>query len=93
MGISIRAYARQRGVSHVAVLRAIKHGRVELEADGILDPQKADASWERTTEPGLDAASAHARLWHFATCGRKSAVGRFRGIADIERNWLRLHRS
>jgi hypothetical protein len=28
MGLSIRAYARRRGVSHVAVLRAIKQGRV-----------------------------------------------------------------
>jgi len=51
MGLSIRAYARQRGVSHVAVLRAIKQGRVPLEADGTVDPAKADASWERTTDP------------------------------------------
>ena len=28
MGLSIRAYARQRGVSHVAVLRAVKQGRI-----------------------------------------------------------------
>jgi hypothetical protein len=28
MVLSIRAYARQRGVNHVAVLRAIKQGRV-----------------------------------------------------------------
>ena len=27
MGLSIRAYARQRGVSHVAVLKAVKQGR------------------------------------------------------------------
>jgi hypothetical protein len=52
MGISIRAYARQRGVSHVAVLRAIKQGRVPIEPDGTIDPQRADASWERSTDPG-----------------------------------------
>jgi hypothetical protein len=51
MGLSIRAYARQRGVSHVAVLRAIKQGRVALELDGTIDPAKADASWERATDP------------------------------------------
>src|SRR4051794_39504808 len=51
MGLSIRAYARQRGVSHVAVLRAIKQGRVALETDGTVDPAKADASWERATDP------------------------------------------
>lgn len=52
MGLSIRAYARRRGVSHVAVLRAIKQGRVPLESDGTVDPAKADASWERSTDPG-----------------------------------------
>jgi len=52
MGLSIRAYARQRGVSHVAVLRAIKTGRVALEPDGTVDAAKADASWERSTDPG-----------------------------------------
>jgi hypothetical protein len=51
MGLSIRAYARHRGVSHVAVLRAIKQGRVALESDGTIEPQKADASWERATDP------------------------------------------
>lgn len=52
MGLSIRAYARQRGVSHVAVLRAIKQGRVILESDGTVDAAKADASWERSSDPG-----------------------------------------
>ena len=39
-------------MSHVAVLRAIKQGRVPLEADGTVDPAKADAAWERSTDPG-----------------------------------------
>jgi hypothetical protein len=52
MGLSIRAYARQRGVSHVAVLRAVKQGRVVLEPDGTVDAAKADASWERSSDPG-----------------------------------------
>jgi hypothetical protein len=52
MGLSVRAYARQRGVSHVAVLRAAKAGRIPLEPDGTIDPAKADAAWERSTEPG-----------------------------------------
>jgi hypothetical protein len=52
MGLSIRAYARQRGVSHVAVLRAIKQGRVILEPDGTVDAAKANASWERSSDPG-----------------------------------------
>lgn len=56
MGLSIRAYARHRGVSHVAVLRAAKAGRVYLEPDGTIDPAKADISWERSTEPGRSKA-------------------------------------
>jgi len=58
MGLSIRAYARHRGVSHVAVLRAAKAGRVPLEADGTIDPAKADAAWERSTDPGRSKAKA-----------------------------------
>jgi len=56
MGLSIRAYARHRGVSHVAVLRAAKAGRVPLEADGTIDPAKADIAWERSTDPGRSNA-------------------------------------
>ena len=51
MGLSIRAYARQRGVSHVAVLKAVKQGRITLEPDGTVDAAKADASWERSSDP------------------------------------------
>jgi hypothetical protein len=58
MGISIRAYARQRGVSHVAVLRAAKAGRIPLEADGTIDPAKADAAWERSTDPAKAKGTA-----------------------------------
>src|SRR5580692_3978229 len=52
MGLSIRAYAKVRGVSHVAVLKAIKAGRIPIEPDGAIDPGKADAAWERSTDPG-----------------------------------------
>ena len=56
MGLSIRAYARLRGVSHVAVLRAIKTGRVPAEADGTIDAAKADAAWARSTDPARTKA-------------------------------------
>ena len=58
MGISIRAYARQRGVSHVAVLRAAKAGRIPLEADGTIDPARADAAWDRSTDPAKAKGTA-----------------------------------
>lgn len=52
MGTSIRAYARAHGISHVAVLKAVKAGRIPLEEDGSIDPAKADGAWERSTAPG-----------------------------------------
>jgi hypothetical protein len=51
MGVSVRAYARRRGVSHVAVLKAIRTGRISREPDGTIDPAKADAEWEAQTQP------------------------------------------
>ena len=51
MGISLREYARRRGVSHVAVMKAIKVGRITPEPDGSLDPAKADAQWDARTDP------------------------------------------
>ena len=50
-GMSIRAYARHRGCSHVAVLKAIKAGRIPAEPDGSIDAVKADAAWDRQTDP------------------------------------------
>ena len=41
MGISIRAYARHRGVTDTAVHKAIRTGRIAPEADGTIDPDKA----------------------------------------------------
>jgi hypothetical protein len=51
VGLSIRAYARHRGVSHVAVLKAAKTGRIPLEPDGTIDARKADTAWSVSTEP------------------------------------------
>jgi len=50
MGISIRAYAKRRGVSETAVRKAIKTGRIKLEADGTIDSAKADGQWDRNTD-------------------------------------------
>jgi hypothetical protein len=49
MGLSIRAYARHRGVSHVAVKKAIDTGRITQLTDGTLDPEKADQEWAENT--------------------------------------------
>ena len=50
MGLSIRAYARHRGVTDTAVRKAIQTGRITPEADGTIDPEQADLDWARNTE-------------------------------------------
>ena len=50
MGLSIRAYARHRGVSDTAVHKAIRSGRITPEADGTIDPDRADREWAKNTE-------------------------------------------
>ena len=49
MGLSIRAYARHRGVSHVAVKKAIDTGRISQETDGTIDSDLADREWQQNT--------------------------------------------
>ena len=51
MGVSLREYARLRGVSHVAVMKAIKAGRLTCEPDGSIDREQADAQWDARTDP------------------------------------------
>lgn len=50
MGISIRAYARARGVSDAAVRKAIKAGRITPEPDGTIEPSRADTEWQCNTD-------------------------------------------
>ena len=55
MGLSIRAYAQHRGVSHEAVRKAIAAGRIQKKPDGSIDPIKADAQWQQHTRPAVSA--------------------------------------
>lgn len=50
MGISIRAYARHRGVTDTAVHKAIRIGRITPKADGTIDVDRADREWARNSE-------------------------------------------
>lgn len=49
--MSIRAYARHRGISHPAVLRAIRDQRISQRPDGKIDSEVADQQWEMNTDP------------------------------------------
>lgn len=49
-GLSIRAYARHRGVSHAAVQKAIASGRITTLPSGRIDPVRADQEWADSTD-------------------------------------------
>ncbi|WP_457650867.1 elements of external origin [Profundibacter sp.] len=47
-------------MSHSAVRKAISAGRITLEADGTIDPEKADRQWDTQTDPSKQRGK-HAR--------------------------------
>jgi hypothetical protein len=57
-GLSQRAYAAHRGVSHTAVQRAIREGRISTFSDGRIDPAVADEEWEQNTLYGKGGGPA-----------------------------------
>jgi hypothetical protein len=60
MGLSIRAYARHRGVSDTAVHKAIRTGRITPEADGTIDPQRADRDWAKNSDSPREGTARRA---------------------------------
>ena len=60
MGISIRAYARHRGVSDAAVRKAITAGRITPEVDGTIDAERVDQEWARNSEAPRNGTRAKA---------------------------------
>jgi hypothetical protein len=51
MLLSLRAYAKRKGVTLSTVQRAIKAGRVTTTPDGKIDPDIADEQWKERTNP------------------------------------------
>jgi hypothetical protein len=60
MGLSIRAYARHRGVSDTAVHKAIRAGRITPEADGTIDPERADRDWAKNSDTPREGTARRA---------------------------------
>ena len=64
--VSQREYARRRGVSHVAVQRAVNSGRIST-VGGKIDPAVADREWRENTDQSkprnvITGAPKHARV-------------------------------
>ncbi|OYT68678.1 MAG: hypothetical protein CFK52_14560, partial [Chloracidobacterium sp. CP2_5A] len=60
--LSLRAYAKHRGVSLAAVQKAVHSGRITPNADGLIDSDRADAEWNAKTRPGQRRAKAAAAV-------------------------------
>jgi hypothetical protein len=50
VNLSIRGYARHRGVSHTAVQKALRAGRITKGSDGLLNPTTVDRQWNSNTD-------------------------------------------
>jgi hypothetical protein len=50
--LSMRSYARHRGVALSAVQKAIASGRISTQPDGRINPEIADVQWADTTRLG-----------------------------------------
>jgi hypothetical protein len=62
--MSVRGYARSRGVSHSTIIRAIQKRVIVPDAEGRVDPDQADATWGRlrqVREADTDKADGEAR--------------------------------
>jgi len=51
MELSLRAYAKHRGVTEAAVRKAISQGRINKGKNGKINPEKADKEWNKNTDP------------------------------------------
>lgn len=58
MALSLRSYAKHRGVSLEAVRKALKSGRITAGPDGKLDPERTDADWKANTRNRIDRPPA-----------------------------------
>jgi hypothetical protein len=50
MLMGVREYARHRGVSHVAVIKAVRTGRIVTNDDGKIESAQADRDWVANTD-------------------------------------------
>jgi len=65
MGISLRAYARHRGVTDTAVHKAIRSGRITPEPDGTIDSERVDQEWARNTDTAKKGTRERAATVNF----------------------------
>jgi hypothetical protein len=56
--MTMRGYARHRGVSEAAVRRAVEACRISKREDGLIDQEQADREWTANTKPADSGVAA-----------------------------------
>ena len=93
--VSIRQYAKHRGISHTAVQKAIKQGRIQSTPEGKIDVDLADREWDRNTTPASkpmpaaaprQAESATSTTYAHSRAVRESYLARLAKIEFEERS-------
>lgn len=80
-GVSNREFARIRGVSEMAVRKALKAGRIHKLPDGSLDPATATREWDSNTDPTKPSNSVSGDPMHRADPAQPPAPMRDRSSA------------
>jgi len=88
--LSLRAYAKHRGVSLAAVQKAIHSGRITPTAGGLIDSDRADAEWRAKTRPGQLRAKTAAAVPREPAEAPTSGLDYFRARAIRESYLARL---
>jgi pyruvate/2-oxoglutarate dehydrogenase complex dihydrolipoamide acyltransferase (E2) component len=91
--MSLRAYARHRGVSLRAVQKALQSGRISAREDGRLDAEAADLNWARNTAPrpqppakstSAKPAAPHQSVHHHSDSPRREPTEPLRVESGLE---------
>ena len=77
----MRKYARMRGISDVAVSKAVKSRRITL-TKGKIDPVKADQQWRQNTQPGQRAVNTRRKPYKAASQAAAADPGQTRDAPE-----------
>ncbi len=84
-GVSVRAFAKLDGCSHTLVSKAIRQGKLEVGADGLLDPALAGTGWRKQNRVETAGGNSKGVSTSVATNGGKvETPKRRRGQAGAE---------
>lgn len=84
--MSLRAYAKHRGVSPSAVVKAVSTGRIHKEADGSINAAKADTQWGQHTRQAQAPTPAPPASRRPVAGAVSQALGAPSGAADEARS-------